>query len=307
MRFARLTLLHSYFSIINKNKKKALALINIGIFFSFFALSAALISFYIEKKISNKQEELFNVQIEVNDYSQLIQTLEASFNLYEISLGAEELFRVDIQLLSETNLGNKIFTTKDFYGPYILSFERMLKDLESLESADGIDIFDTEGEIMTYIFSLIEGAWDEEDVKKFKQSVADVEKTNKIIKEINFDKYNFKKITSLEDMTLEIINFKDYHVNKFTHSDSPIADDYFKINEHAFNLKYFMRDFLKLFKGLQSKGETTINTLNEEIISLSKKEKNIILITFIFQFLIFVIIQIFEINSFNYNFKKKFK
>ena len=51
MRFLRLTLLHSYFSIINKNKKKSLTLINTGIFLTLFAITSALISFFIEIKI----------------------------------------------------------------------------------------------------------------------------------------------------------------------------------------------------------------------------------------------------------------
>ena len=36
-----------------------------------------------------------------------------------------------------------------------------------------------------------------------------------------------------------------------------------------------------------------------KIIDLSNKEKNIILLTFIFQFIIFVIIQLFEVSSVN--------
>ena len=50
-----------------------------------------------------------------------------------------------------------------------------------------------------------------------------------------------------------------------------------------------------------------IKDVNSEILTLSKNEKNIILITFIFQLIIFIIIQIFEINSFNINFKNKKK
>ena len=49
--------------------------------------------------------------------------------------------------------------------------------------------------------------------------------------------------------------------------------------------------FRKLFNYISGNNEK-----NEEIIDLSKKEKNIILLTFLFQFLVFVIIQVFEIN-----------
>ena len=46
-----------------------------------------------------------------------------------------------------------------------------------------------------------------------------------------------------------------------------------------------------------------IQRINKEIINLSKNEKNIILVTFIFQFVIFCIIQVFEVSSMNYSLK----
>ena len=64
MRYLRFTLLQSYFIFLKKNKSKALRVINLGIFLSIFALSSAIISFVIEQKISNKQTELINYQIE---------------------------------------------------------------------------------------------------------------------------------------------------------------------------------------------------------------------------------------------------
>ena len=42
-----------------------------------------------------------------------------------------------------------------------------------------------------------------------------------------------------------------------------------------------------------------IKEKEQKIIDLSNKEKNIILLTFIFQFVIFVIIQLFEVSSVN--------
>ena len=69
MRFLRFTLLQAYFSSIQKNKKKALLFINVGIFLSIFAFSSAAISFFIEKKISEKQTELLYLQIDDKGYS----------------------------------------------------------------------------------------------------------------------------------------------------------------------------------------------------------------------------------------------
>ena len=51
--------------------------------------------------------------------------------------------------------------------------------------------------------------------------------------------------------------------------------------------------------------EEQIEIINKSILSLSKKEKNIILSTFIFQLIVFTIIQFFEVNSLNYQRRKK--
>jgi len=53
MRILRLSFLRQYF-LLSKNIKKALLIINIGIFLSIFAATSAAISFYIEKKINEK-------------------------------------------------------------------------------------------------------------------------------------------------------------------------------------------------------------------------------------------------------------
>ena len=43
--------------------------------------------------------------------------------------------------------------------------------------------------------------------------------------------------------------------------------------------------------------DANLEMINEEIIDLSKKEKNIILIAFLLQLIVFIIIQFFEISS----------
>ena len=67
MRFLRFTLLQSYILSIQKNKRKALLIINTGIFLSIFSFSSATISFFIEKKISDIQNELTITQISARD------------------------------------------------------------------------------------------------------------------------------------------------------------------------------------------------------------------------------------------------
>ena len=57
MRLLKLSILINYLSL-NKNIKKALRVINIGIFLSIFAVSSAVISLYIENEISDLEYEL---------------------------------------------------------------------------------------------------------------------------------------------------------------------------------------------------------------------------------------------------------
>ena len=302
MRFFRFTLLQSYLVFLSKNKTKALTLINIGIFFSIFALSAAIISFNIERQISIKQDELLTNQLEVNNFNQLIQEIETALNTYEINLDDEEVYRVETQLLSETKLGEKIFSEHDFYGPYITSFKRTLIDeMEKFKTEDGMDIYNIKDETMALIIEDIEKAWNEKDADYFKKSMIDAGKHHEIVKNINYDKYDFKKIPNLKQVSYEIVNFKNFHINKI---ESEISDDYFKTVVYAFATNRYMEQLSKYFKGFNAQIEDNIATINDEIILLSTKEKNIILITFIFQFFIFTIIQVFEINSLNYSLKR---
>ena len=67
---------------------------------------------------------------------------------------------------------------------------------------------------------------------------------------------------------------------------------------------------MELTRDLEWSDGEFIKEIEQKIIDLSNKEKNIILLTFIFQFIIFVIIQLFEVSSVNQgqiNFLKKNK
>ena len=56
---------------------------------------------------------------------------------------------------------------------------------------------------------------------------------------------------------------------------------------------------MELMRNLEWSDGEFIKEKEQKIIDLSNKEKNIILLTFIFQFVIFVIIQLFEVSSVN--------
>ena len=311
MRYLRFTLLQAYISSIQKNKKKALLLINTGIFFSIFAVSSAIISFFIERDISKKQSEILEYQISQKEGSTMISDLEMMFNQYTISIKNEENVRVDKQFFSETKLGNKIFSANDFYAPYLQYSAKEILDLERAISTEEIDeygsmsiadLFDVNNKFNQELIEIIKETWSQEDIDSFTDSILDVGKAYKEVKKINFEDYKFKKFQTLEEISLEIKKYKTFHINS---SNSKLIDDYFTVINFDYAIKKWFSNFLYLMKSFGSGEKDTLNQLNKEIIILSKKEKNIILITFLFQFFVFIIIQVFELNSINFNLRKK--
>jgi len=95
-----------------------------------------------------------------------------------------------------------------------------------------------------------------------------------------------------------------YYGEEFFNKNNPIYIDY-KIFENV------MDDFDELFGSMEilfidqaSTVQAIIDIYNDEIIKLSKRENKIIIVAFIFQLLIFFIIQFFEIASIQNEIKK---
>ena len=241
----------------------------------------------------------------------MISDLEMMFNQYTISIENEETVRVDKQFFSETKLGNKIFSANDFYAPYlqytakeILDFERAIstEEIDEYGSMSIADLFDVNNKFNQELIEIIKETWSQEDIDSFTDSILDVGKAYKEVKKINFEDYKFKKFQTLEEISLEIKKYKTFHINS---SNSKLVNDYFTVINFNYTVKEWFSSFLYLMKSFGSAEKDTLNQLNKEIIILSKKEKNIILLTFLFQFFVFIIIQVFELNSINFNLRKK--
>ena len=311
MRILRFTLLQSYFSFINKNKKKALILINVGIFFTIFAISSAIISFVIEKKISDNQNDLLALQISDMENSTLISSLGVMFNNFYTSLDNEDNNRIEKQYLSETKLGNKIFSENDFYSPYINFVGEELKELKRENQDDSLnsnfsleDMLDINNEHSQELLIGMKALWEEDEVKKYTDAVELAKEKYEKVKKIDFENYKLNKIPSFIDITEEILNYKLHHINK---TDSKIADDYFLAIEFQFALKEWVEHIIGFVKHMHSYEQAEEETISKSILSLSNMEKNIILLTFIFQLIVFIIIQFFEVNSLDYNLRKRKK
>ena len=300
MRFLRLTFLQSYFLTINKNKKKALTLINTGIFFTLFAITAALISFSIETKISEKEGELIELQISILETGRSISDLDTWLSIYESGHNENQSSRVFNQFFSNTKLGSRTISQKDFFTANIYYNLMEIKEMIDPE----FNVFDNNDPYYKEIINFLTDVWDEEDIEKFKKATFNFTESYKKIEKLDLNDFKDKKIPSLDEILNEILNYSENNLNSV---NDKLSDYDYAIE--SFNLETIKwgKQIMKVFKATHAYQRDYMNEVNKEIISYSKNEKNIILITFIFQFFIFLIIQFFEVNSFNSNIKKIIK
>ena len=301
MRLLRISFLQTYLSVLNENKKKALFLINVGIFFTIFALSSACISFFIEKKISDYQNELLILQMDAKSGSNMISGLEASLNNYYLTLENEENFRREKQFNSYTQLGSKTFSQQDFYHPFNYVSGQDIEEFKSMFEIYEYNPFDIKNKYNQEIVKRLREGWNENEVDEFISLMSTANTFFKATLKIDFEKYDIKKIPSLEEIKEDILR-KNNHI---WIDKSEYEDDYYKIVDFEEASSKFFQVMLKAVKGDAAGSRDGIDRVNKIIIDLSKKERTIIIITFLLQFIVFTIIQFFEINSLNFNFKKK--
>jgi hypothetical protein len=311
MNYFRFSLLQSYISSIKKNKKRAILLINTGIFFSIFAFSSAIITFLIERDISKKQSEILQYQISIKEMSKTIAELEMMYNNYTILIENETNARVDKQFFSETVLGNKIISANDFYTPYIQYSAESIEIFQQLFSSDesedlGLktfsDLFNINSEFNQFFIDIVKDEWPQEDIEDLTDAIQKAGEAYSKIKDIEYEKYNFKKFQTLEEIITEIERYQTFHLNS---SNSKLIDDYFAITNFEYAMLNWFSKINYLMKSFNASDSNELDNINNEIKILSKKEKNIILLTFVFQLFVFLIIQVFEINSINFKLRKK--
>jgi hypothetical protein len=305
MRILRLSFLKQYF-ILSKNIKRALLIINTGIFLSIFAATSASVSFYIEKKINEKEFLLIESQQTLRDLSDGSTTFSSIFTLYN-TLMNNETSRVSASSLSSmTDFGDKVLSNKDFYLPVIFT---ATKEIEVFSEIINEKIILDEKDDVIKEMTLLEGLlfairdWTEEDIKEVETSIDEFKLTVDEIKKINISIYEETIFHSTYlDLLKEINNSDNNSINNYEHK---IYKDY----KTAMDLNYAAIDLLKtigfIFGSLESTYIDEIKKLNSEISKLSDLEKNIIFIAFILQFIIFFIVQFFEISSVSREINKK--
>ena len=305
MRFLRFTLLQSYILSIQKNKRKALLIINTGIFLSIFAFSSATISFFIEKKISDIQNELTITQISARDGNNTISFFENEINNLSKSINKESVNTAKKRFIDEFKILNKINTTRDYYGSFIYyNLFALEKEIVQMKKSYGVNMYDKNDPFYTdQIIPNIKNSWDKENIDRFIDSLDSIDEYMNKLLNLNIENYLLQKPLSLEEIINEI---KNEDLNSLNQT-SQALQDYTLVYDSLDQLTIFYENLMNYLKAYKGNDDLLIEQYEKEILYYSNLEKNIILTTFVFQFLIFVIIQIFEINSVNFNLKKKKK
>jgi hypothetical protein len=218
-----------------------------------------------------------------------------------------ETSRVSASSLSSmTDFGDKVLSNKDFYLPVIFT---ATKEIEVFSEIINEKIILDEKDDVIKEMTLLEGLlfairdWTEEDIKEVETSIDEFKLTVDEIKKINISIYEETIFHSTYlDLLKEINNSDNNSINNYEHK---IYKDY----KTAMDLNYAAIDLLKtigfIFGSLESTYIDEIKKLNSEISKLSDLEKNIIFIAFILQFIIFFIVQFFEISSVSREINKK--
>ena len=291
MRIFNITLLLNSFKN-NKNAKQFLLFINIGIFLSIFAISSAIITFYTETKIDSIE---FDLITEHNDKKYFDDTLD-SFAELRNTLYSQTKHESDMislyQHSASTKLGSKLLSINDIYLPIVFI------DLNSEDSkyfkmffgddVDGIDY-------MKVLMDQVNSFYNSDDwlPKRLDKKLKSIKEYKDILNK-DYNKY-YDKIFNYNFSS--ILNEVYYENDQLVDTDNQIYIDYYEMREFGEELDNLLYLLEIYFTDISSNSQALINDYNEEIIKLSKRENNIIIIAFFLQLIIFCIIQYFEINS----------
>ena len=289
MRLLKLSILINYLSL-TKNIKKAVTAIHIGIFLSIFAASSAIISLYIENEISDLEYELASWS-ESKRYQERasaeLPRLVSDFHRY---MDIDKIYRDFTQTLKLTNFWNRVISHEDRYIPFYYDIDEVLELEDSMT-----------GEEIAGLKDLI-NKYPEYTKKKYLQIIDDFPKIFKtIIPNDEIKKYRSILFdSSYQNLLDEINNYENQLM--FEGKLYQYYEDTYKIYDFAIEF-INMIDSLSLY--MIEIHEQTIDELNDAIIKKSLFEKNLVLTIFVLQFLIFLIVQFFELSSVSLNSKIK--
>ena len=283
MRLFRISILLNTF--LNKsNKSKFLKYINIGIFFSIFAISSALITFYIENKIDKLEFSLSEAHIEQKNNKQSLENFTQLKVLLKSIVVSDKAITNLYEYTASTKLGRYLITVDDLFLPALFieneggEFEEMYED-------------GTWEEMEQYVIE-----WFGKDSKEhmdFTKALESFYKNEDIFKK-DYEKYYDRIFNYNLNFVADEILSTEKDINYYDH-EFQIDND--KLETVLLDMFILFEVLEKLFYEISLIYENDISKYNKEIVELSKQESKIILAAFIFQFMVFIIIQYFEVLS----------
>ena len=297
MKFLKFSMLMTYFAL-EKNSKRALLIINVGIFLSLFACSAAFISLYIENKVS--QFEFLHLEEskykrEMERTIQLIPTITGELRQV---INIEETNQEFSELMRFNNFGKLIISSNDIQASGLYEITYTIKDFD--EYMEIFDLYVKDEEYLKEVLPVYH--------EEFKQLVKETKKNLNILRKLEDKEKIFENIlynrsyddlfdellVSLKESTKKKQNLKfiGEYSKEFLLAEK-IVDQFYELIEYT----------LKITSSSITYSDIALKDINNEIKYFSKLEKNLILSAFILQLSIFIIIQFFEISSVNFNLK----
>ncbi len=286
MRFLRFTFFLEQIRS-SKNIEKFALIINAGIFFSIFAITSALITFFVEIKINKFQLERNKIVYEKRNVDKELEEItdmtEILFESFQEDLSTEQMYNY----LNLTKIGEIVITTNDTYLPQIYLNLQILEMTKRIFNKENLNVMIDE--VRTYFGEQSSGGqFLVDQLEKYSGNII-----------TNFEKLDLKKYKKLSN---KVFNYNNKDIIQEILDEEgglrgPIWNDRKLILEMSKNLFYFLEDY-QVYLGLLSSGykEDLLNT-NKKIKKYSEMESYIILIAFMFQIILFIIIQFFEIKT----------
>ena len=294
MKIAKISLLLTLFKH-SSNQSKFLRYINIGLFFALFAISSALITFYIESKIDKLEFNLNEQHIIQRDTKNNLDELVQFKVLIKSLVVSDKAINNLYEYTASTKLGQYTISVDDLYLPGLF-LETQDKDLTKEMTEEGL--WEEFGEMLSEWYGE-----DSETVKNYNETL------KSLYKNINFYEKDYSKYydTLFDYNAKNLINQILTTNNSINYYDHEFQKDNEKLDILYYDMFLLLEHLEKLFFELSGIYQESINQINIDILKLSRNESKIIIFAFIFQFLVFIIIQYFEIMSIQTGNKKNAK
>ena len=296
-------------SVVSTHFRKSLLLINTMIFFAIFAASAAVISLYFENKIADEEYYLIDTNRTMKTLNNYIPVMDGLLNSYQKSDHERQIFLFYNNFLFQSNMGYKIIDeAREFWlKPFYFLLEGIHENYEEGEEEGLSKTLNIMKEHYLLVMSHGNLTPDEDKLKKIDNLLSDEleyrKKYKEIVKSIEIDE-QFKTL-DLDDLFVDALDSKKR--KKYEKFRKKYKDYYdFALDFEDFSVKTWkmVKSIITEFKHYHDQQIAYSSNL---IKKYSKNESRSIFIAFIFQLLIFIVIQFFEISATSLEVKKSMR